>query len=68
MDPKAKLSFIKCLVGFKDVKVKMRLAIVNMQCIINGVQGMDAFVGMELEAQARVHMKQGPVATIVIDV
>jgi len=42
--------FINILWAFKGTKLKVRLALVNFNGLVNGVMGEDCMLGLEIEA------------------
>ncbi|CDW78104.1 transportin-serine arginine isoform a [Stylonychia lemnae] len=50
--------FINVLFSLKFFRPKIRLALVNMNGLVNGVIGEDSFIGLEIEAQNALKLQQ----------
>jgi len=50
--------FVQILINLKEKRNLIKLAIVNMNGLVNGILGEDSFIGLELESQNAMKMKE----------
>ena len=51
LKPETKECFVKCLIVFKEQRNKLKLALTNLNWVVNKQTSADAFLSLEIEAE-----------------